>query len=156
MLLNACKDIGLAVNTRKTKYMKVECYRGLLASEHITVVSNTNKQVKTSKYLGSLLTIQNSIQEEIKCRLKERNSCYYSVQTLLSSRLLSKNMKIKIYKAIILPVMLYGCKTWEECRLKLFKSRILRRIFGPKRDANGEWRRLKINSFYRSPNSQGD
>ena len=52
------------------------------------------------------------IQEEIKCGLKAGNSCYYSVQTLLSSRLLSKNLKIKIYRTIILPVVLYGCETW--------------------------------------------
>ena len=61
--------------------------------------------------LGSLLTNQNSIQEEIKCRLKAGNSCYYSVQTLLSSRILSKNLKLKMYKTIILPVVLYGCET---------------------------------------------
>ena len=58
--------------------------------------SNSYEKVKTFKYIGSLLTNQNSIQEEIKCRLKAGNSCYYSVQTLLSSRLLSKNLKIKI------------------------------------------------------------
>ena len=68
------------------------------------------EKVKTFKYLGSLLTNQNSIQEEIKHRLKAENSCYYSVQKLLSSRLLSKNLKIKIYKTIILPVVLYGCE----------------------------------------------
>ena len=92
----------------------------------------------------------NSIQEEIKCKLKAGNSCYYSVQTLLSSRLLSKKLKIEIYKTIILSVMLYGYETWfftlrEECR----------RIFGPKRDENGEWRRLhneELHSLYRSPN----
>ena len=56
----------------------------------------------------TLLTNQNYIQEEIKCRIKAGNSCYYSVQTLLSSRLLSKILKIKIYKTIILPVALYG------------------------------------------------
>ena len=67
--------------------------------------------MKTFKYLGTLLTNQNSIQEEIKCRLKAGNSCYYSVQTLLSSRLLSENLKIIIYKTIILPVVLYGCET---------------------------------------------
>ena len=60
-----------------------------------------------------LLTNQNYIQEEIKCRLKAGNSCYYSVQTLLSSGLLSKNLKIKIYKTIILPVVLYGCEAWS-------------------------------------------
>ena len=69
--------------------------------------------MRTFKYLGSLLTNQNSIHDEIKCRLKAGNSCYYSVQTLLSSRLLSKNLKIKIYKTIIMPVVLHGCETWS-------------------------------------------
>ena len=93
------------------------------------------------------MTHQNYIQEEIECRLKAGNSCYYSVQTLLSSRLLSKNLKIKIYKTIMLPVMLYGCETWsltlrEECSLRVFENRILRQIFVSKSDENGEWRRL--------------
>ena len=97
--------------------------------------------LKTFKYFGSLLTNQNSIQEEIKCRLKAGNSCCYSVQTLLSSRLLSKNLKIKIYETIILPVVLHGCNTWplklrEECRRRVFENRILRRIYVPKRDEN--------------------
>ena len=88
------------------------------------------------KYSGSLLTNQNSIQEEIKCRLKAGISCYYSVQALLPSRLLSKNLKIEIYKTIILPVVLYGCETWsltlrEESRLWLFENKFLRRIFEP-------------------------
>ena len=85
------------------------------------------------------MTNQNLIKEEIKSRLTAGNACYYSVQTLSSSRLLSKNSKIKIYKTIILPVMLYGCETlsltlMEESRLRVFENRILRRIFGPKRD----------------------
>ena len=74
----------------------------------IKIGSNSYEKVKTFKYLGFILTNQNSIHEEIKCRLKAENSCYYSVQMLLSSRLLSKNLKIKIYKTIIFPVMLYG------------------------------------------------
>ena len=69
-------------------------------------------------------------------------------------------MKIKIYKTIILPVVLYGYETWsltlrEESRLRVFENRFLRRIFGPKRDENGEWRRLhndELHSLYRSPN----
>ena len=86
----------------------------------------------------------------MKCKLthKAGNSCYYSVQTLLSSTLLSKNLKIKIYKTIILPVVLYGCETWsltlsEERRPSVFGNRILRRIFGPRRDAKVEWTRLQ-------------
>ena len=99
---------------------------------------------------------QNSIQEEIKCRLKAGSS----VETLLSSRLLSKNLKIKIYKTIILPVELYGSETLyltlrEECRLRVFENRILRRIFGAMRNENWEWRRLyneERHRLYRSPN----
>jgi hypothetical protein len=84
------------------------------------------------KYLGTTLTNQNSIQAEIKSRLKLGNACYYSVQDLLSSRLLSKNLKIKIYRTIILPV-LYGFEAWsltlrEERRVKVFENRVLRRI----------------------------
>jgi hypothetical protein len=66
----------------------------------------------------------------------------------LSSRLLSRNVKVKIYKTIILPVVLYGCETWsltlrEERRLRVFENRVLRRIFGPKRDkVMGEWRKF--------------
>ena len=73
---------------------------------------------------------------------------YHSVQNLLSSRLLSNNLKIKIYRIIILPVVLYGCETWsltlrEERKLRAFENMVLRRIFEPRRDeVTGEWRRL--------------
>jgi len=97
------------------------------------------ERVEEFKYLGTMLTNQNSIHEEIKRRLKLGSACYYSVQNLLSSRLLSKNLKIKIYRTIILPVVLYGCGTWsltfrEEHRLRVFENRVLRRVFRPKRD----------------------
>jgi hypothetical protein len=95
--------------------------------------------VEQFKYLGTTLTNRNSIQEEIKSRLNSGNACYHSVQHLLSSSLLFKNTKIKIYRSIVLPVFLYGCETWsltlrEEHRLRVFENRMLRRIFGPKRD----------------------
>jgi len=94
-------------------------------------------------------------------RLKSRNACYYSVQNLLSSSVLSKNLKTEIYRTIILPLVLYGCETWsltlrEEHRLRVFENRVLRRIFGPKRDeVTGEWRKLhneELNDLYSSPN----
>ena len=85
----------------------------MTANEHITVGSNSYEKVKTFKYLGSLLINQNDIHEEIKCKFTAGNSYYYSIQTLLSSLLLSNNSKIKIYKTIILPVVLYGCETWS-------------------------------------------
>ena len=87
------------------------------------------------KYLGTMLTNQNSIVEEIRSRLRSGNTCYHSVQNLLSCRLLSKNLKIKINRTIILPVVLYGCETLREQRkLRLFENMVLRRIFGPRRD----------------------
>ena len=84
-------------------------------------------------YLGTTLTNRNSIAKEIKSRLRSGKACYHSVQNLLSSRLLSKNLKIKIYKTITLPVVLYGCETWsstlrEERKLRVFENMVLRRI----------------------------
>ena len=73
--------------------------------------NSTFERVEEFKYLGTNLTNQNSIVEEIKSGLKSGNACYHSVQNLLSSRLLTKNLKIKVYRTIILPVVLYGCET---------------------------------------------
>jgi hypothetical protein len=90
--------------------------------------------VEEFKYLGTTFTNQNSIPEGIKSRLRSGNACYHSVLNLLSSRLLSKTLKIKIYKTIILPLVLYGCETWsltlqEERRLRVSENVVLRRIF---------------------------
>jgi hypothetical protein len=98
--------------------------------------NSSYERMEQFKYLGTTLTNQNSVQEEIKSRLKSGNASCHSVQNLLSSSLLSKNIKTKIYRTIILPVVLYGCETWsltlrEEYRLKVFEKRVLRRIFGP-------------------------
>jgi hypothetical protein len=95
--------------------------------------------VEEVKHLGTNLTGQNSIQEEIKRRLKSGNACYYSAKNILSYSLVYKNIKIKIYRPVILPVALYGCETWsltvrEERGLRVVENRVLRRIFGPKRD----------------------
>ena len=92
----------------------------------------------------------NSIQAEIKCRLIAGKSCCYSVQTLLFCRLLSKNLKIKIYKTIILSVVLYGCETWFLTFLS--ENKVPRQIFRSKRMGRGEGFTIRnFNSLYRSP-----
>ena len=89
--------IKTMILTDKNESLKKNIYRLLLPRELTRDLSFTLGSIEeTFKYLGSLLTNQNSTQEEIKCRLKVGNSCYYSVQTPLSSRVLSKNLKIKI------------------------------------------------------------
>jgi hypothetical protein len=103
------------------------------------------ENVSEFRCFGWTVTNQNLIQEEIKRRWNSGNSCYHSVQNHISSCLLSKNVEIRIYKTVILPVALYGCETWsltlrEEHRLRVFENRVLRR-FGPKRDeVTGGWR----------------
>jgi hypothetical protein len=79
---------------------------------HNTKTDNSSfETVEEFKHLGTILTYQNSTQEEIKIRLKSGNACYHLAQNLLSSSLLSKNISIKIYKTTILAVVSYGCET---------------------------------------------
>jgi hypothetical protein len=159
-VLDAGKEVGLELNSEKTKYMLMS--RKKAGQKHVIKIANRSFEgVIKFKYLGTTLTDQNCMQEEIKSRLNSGNACYHSVQSLSSSRLPSRNLEVKIYKTIILPVVLYGCETWsvtlrEENRLRVFENRVLRRIFGPNRDeVTGEWRKLhseELHNLYSPPN----
>ena len=96
-LVAATKEIGLEVNAHKTKYMTVSRDQNKERIHSMKMDNSSIERVEEFKYLGTTLTNENSIQEEIKCRLKLGNACYYSVQNLLSSSLLSKTLMIKIY-----------------------------------------------------------
>ena len=107
-LVVATKENELEVNADKTKYMIMSRDQNAGRSYSMKTDNSSIERVVEFKYLGTTLTNKNSIQEEIKSRLKLGNACYYSAQNLLSSSLLSKKLKIKIYRTIILPVVLYG------------------------------------------------
>jgi hypothetical protein len=158
-LIDASKEVGLEVSIEKTKYMLVSRDQNADQNREIKIGNRSFKNVSQFKYLGMTVTNQNLIQKDIKRRLNSGNACYHLVQNLLSSRLLSKNMNVRIYKTIILSVVLYGCETWsqtvrEEHKLRVIENRVLR-IFGPKRDGvTGGWRKLHnedLHNMYSSP-----
>jgi hypothetical protein len=103
-------------------------------NQNIRIANESFENVAKFKYLGMMLTNENNIHDEIKSRQNSGNSCYYSVQNLLSSRLISKNLKTKMYNTVILPVVLYGCETWsltlrEEYRLRGFENSVEEEIW---------------------------
>jgi hypothetical protein len=119
--------------------MLLSHHQNAAQNQDIKIGNKWFENVAQFRYMGTAITNQNTIQEKIKRGLNSSNACYHSVQNLLSLRLLSKNIKIRIYKTIILPVVLYGCETWsltlrEKHRLRAFENRVLRRMFCPKRD----------------------
>ncbi|KAJ4442267.1 hypothetical protein ANN_12133 [Periplaneta americana] len=160
ILLEASKAIGLEVNPEKTKYMIMSRVQNIVGNGNIKIGDLSFEEVEKFKYLGATVTNINDTREEIKRRINMGNACYYSVEKLLSSSLLFKNLKVRIYKTVILPVLLYGCETWtlnlrEEHRLRVFENKVLRKMFGAKRDeVTGEWRKLhnaELHALYSSP-----
>jgi hypothetical protein len=159
-LIGASKEAGLEVNAEKTKYMLLYRHQNAGKNHKIKIGERSFENVAQFKYLGTTVTNQNLIQGEIKRRLNSGNACYHSVKNLLSFCLLSKIVKLKIYKTIIFLVVLYRFETWsltlrEENRVRVFENRVPRKIFGPKRDGvTGGWRKLQneeLHSLYCLP-----
>ena len=142
-LVDVTREIRREVIADKTKYMVMSRDQNVGQNRSVRIDKNTFERVEEFKYLGAAFTILNSIREEIKFSRKSGNACCLSVQNLLSSRLLSRKLEIKIYRTINLPVVLYGCETSsltlrEVRKLRVFENMVLRRIFGPRRDRGME------------------
>jgi hypothetical protein len=105
-LIDPSKEVGLEVNTEKTKYMLLSHHQNSRQSYDIKIANRCFQNVPKFRYLGTIITNQNLIQEKIKRKLNSGNACYHSIQNHLSSRLLCKSIKIRIHKTIILPVKL--------------------------------------------------
>jgi hypothetical protein len=95
-LIDASMEVGLEINVEKTKNMLLSRHQNVGTNRDMKIAKRSFENVSQFKYLGTTVTNQNFIQEEIKRRLNSGNACYHSVQNLLSSRLLSKNLKIRI------------------------------------------------------------
>jgi hypothetical protein len=123
-LTDASKEVGLQVNVEKAKYMLISHHQNSGQNHNVKIANRSFEDMAQFKYLETTATNQNLIQEEIKRRL----NCYYSIQNFLSSRLLAEEVKIRKYKTIILPVVLYECVTWsltlrKEHRLRMIENR---------------------------------
>jgi hypothetical protein len=109
-LLDASKEVGLEVKPEKTRYYMSMSSQKAGQRHNIKIANSSFEGVAKLKYVGATLTYQNCINEEIKTGLNSRNACNHSVQSILSSRLLSRNVKVNIYKTTVLPAVLYGCE----------------------------------------------
>ena len=135
-------------------------HQNIVENQNIVIENLSFEKVDKFKYLGVTVTNTNDICGEIKRRINMGNACYYSLEKILSSHLLSKKLKVNTCKTIILLSVLYGCETWsltlrEEHRLRVFENKVLRKIFGAKRyEITGKWRQLhnaELHTLYSSP-----
>jgi sorting nexin-29 len=121
-LLEASRDIGLEINAEKTKYTIMSRHPNSGQNQNIRIANESFENVAKFKYLGTTLTNQDDVHDEIESRLNPGNACYFTVQNLLSSRLVSKKLKIKIYKTNFVScavwvrnlVSHFGGGTWTE------------------------------------------
>lgn len=137
-------NVGLLVNEDKTKYMTLDRKNGSRVGQNITMDNYNFEVVQSFKYLGSILNVTNDIEEEIKMRITQGNRCFFALKHLFRSSLVSRATKLRLYKTIIRPIVMYGSETWplatkHESTISCFERKILRAICGPIHE-NDVWR----------------
>jgi len=151
------RKIGLIINENKTKFMIVSTRDHL--QNAITIKDMSFERVQNFKYLGVNINSQADSHKEIHRRITAGNKCYYALVKLFKSEALSRT-KIRLYKTLVRPIALYACGAWastksNENKLMIFERKILRRIFGPKINEEGDYEirsNRELNSLFNEPN----
>ncbi|WP_333765087.1 reverse transcriptase domain-containing protein, partial [Streptomyces sp. IBSBF 2390] len=135
-------SMGLRVNIEKTKYMKSS--RNTPQPNNITIGADEFESVKDFIYLGSSVNTENDVTQEIKRRIMLANRTLFGLGRVLRSRFVRRGTKLKIYKTLVIPVLIYGAESWtlsesDKNLLRVFERKVLRLIFGPV-CVNNEWR----------------
>jgi hypothetical protein len=145
-LLEASREVGVEICAQKTKNMIMSRHQNSGQNQNIRIANESFENVANFKYLETTLKNQNDIHDGIKSRLNSRSAYYHLVQNLFCLHITyQKELNIKVYKTVILPVVLYGCETWsftlgKECRFSILRTVL--GIFVPKRYEDGSWRKL--------------
>ena len=137
----------LIVNNNKTKYLY--CTRKTTHRTHMDTGEEQFEQVNSFKYLGAMVSTDNSVEEEIKERIAAGNRAYHVHKKLFTSKLKSRNVKLQLYNTLIRPTVTYASETWvlKESMINkpmIFERKIMRKILGPTRSDDGYWR-IKTN-----------
>lgn len=138
------ETIGLKISEDKTKYLTLDRKQGSRIGQNITIDDYNFEVVQSFRYLGSIINTDNDVDEEIKTRLMQGNRCFYALKHLFRNSLVSRNTKLRLYKTLIRPIVMYGCETWsltqrQESQFNCFERRVLRSICGPLCE-QGRWR----------------
>ncbi|KAI5637686.1 hypothetical protein NE865_08080 [Phthorimaea operculella] len=159
------RKVGLRVNQDKTEYLHMRRFKTTRTKRNNLIVNGTSyKGVDKFKYLGCTVTDTNQREDEINIRIQNALRCSAALHKVLTSKLISRRTKVRIYKTVIRPILMYGCETWtltlkEEEKLLVAERKILRKILGPVKNEDGIWRIRKnkeIEDIVREPNIIGE
>lgn len=153
----AAGHMGLKINQSKTKYMKMTSNPNEEPS--IQIGQQVFENVKSFEYLGSTVTASNSVSEEIRKRITAGNRGMFGLSSVFRSKELQRSSKIKVYKTLLRPAVLYGCEAWtltqaNQQKLAAFERKVLRKIFGPIKNTDGTWRARynhELKALYNEP-----
>ncbi|KAJ4431550.1 hypothetical protein ANN_20149 [Periplaneta americana] len=145
------QKLGFKINTKKSKFMSVTKRQNDQVKE-VKMGTYKFEKVKEFTYLGSILTANNDLRNEVQRRINLANRAYYSLLPIVKNKIISREIKIKIYKTLMRPIITYGTETWvlnkNTCKqLAVFERKILRRIFGAIETVDG-WRARYNNEIY--------